>query len=152
MSADKAEFVSLASVASSLGASKAAVRCWLETAGIAAFAFGAGKNARLSYRLEDVNSWIDESKETDDDFDEEEGAATDSSGDSDEDSDGFVEGDDVEPDVGQFDDDDDDDQAPDDDDQDLDEDADTDDEADLDEDDEADLVDDSCANPSRRSW
>lgn len=68
---DQGRFVTLAEVAVDLGASRSAVRGWLEEAQIRAFCFGSGRNAKITFLREDVEGWVSECQETDDDLEEE---------------------------------------------------------------------------------
>ncbi len=149
-------FVSLADLASELGSSRSAVRCWLDAGGVASYSFGAGKNSKVSYMRTDVEDWLAGQRDEDDgsDCEESDAEAVEASADGDQD--------DLDPD----DEDDEDDQDPDDDDdeddqddQDLDDDDEEpdvglDEEEDLDDldDPEDDLVDDSCLNPTQGAW
>ena len=52
-------FTSLAEVAEDVGASRASVRSWLESAGVPAYCFGDAKNARVHYLRSDVEQWLE---------------------------------------------------------------------------------------------
>lgn len=76
MTTSDQRFVTLADVAIALGASRSAVRGWLDEAGIRAFCFGSGKNAKLSYLREDVDAWVEECRETGDDLEDDTNGGT----------------------------------------------------------------------------
>ncbi len=77
----KQTFIGLAEVASELGASRSAVRGWLESAGVEAFCFGSGKNSKLSYRRSDIDDWVQECGADFEDDDEDEAEDSEEDGD-----------------------------------------------------------------------